>query len=178
MTHSKKMADTCSDTKKSSDKTHEEKSSKEEYEEITEGKAKILFPKANTVFYNNVQVFNRDLSVAVIKRFVKEFNTEKDEVSKRRDKKQRTNIENDKGKSIKSESTEKDNEKIIEKSTFSVLEALSATGLRAVRYALEIEGIDKFIANDLSKEAVHSIQRNIEHNNVGNLVKSSLSDAR
>ena len=29
--------------------------------EITEGKAKILFPTANSVFYNPVQCFNRDL---------------------------------------------------------------------------------------------------------------------
>ena len=33
----------------------------ENYVEIPEGKAKILFPKANSVFYNPVQIFNRDL---------------------------------------------------------------------------------------------------------------------
>ena len=36
---------------------------------VTEGKAEILFPDSNSVFYNPVQEFNRDLSTAVIKLF-------------------------------------------------------------------------------------------------------------
>ena len=36
---------------------------------ITEGQAKIEFAKENLVFYNKVQVFNRDLSILVIKTF-------------------------------------------------------------------------------------------------------------
>ena len=32
--------------------------------EITEGRAKILFPSSNEVFYNPVQEFNRDLRLA------------------------------------------------------------------------------------------------------------------
>lgn len=32
--------------------------------EITEGRAKILFPSSNEVFYNPVQEFNRDLRCA------------------------------------------------------------------------------------------------------------------
>lgn len=39
---------------------------------ITEGKAEICFPDSNSVFYNPVQEFNRDLSTAVIKLFSKE----------------------------------------------------------------------------------------------------------
>jgi tRNA (guanine26-N2/guanine27-N2)-dimethyltransferase len=35
-----------------------------------------------------------------------------------------------------------------------ILEGLSATGLRAIRYAKEIEGLDKVVANDFSKSAV------------------------
>src|SRR2546427_10146076 len=38
-----------------------------EYTVVTEGKASILFPKTNEVFYNPVQEFNRDLSIAVIR---------------------------------------------------------------------------------------------------------------
>src|SRR5208282_6704923 len=37
-----------------------------EFTTVTEGKATILFPK-DQVFYNPVQQFNRDLSVAVIR---------------------------------------------------------------------------------------------------------------
>lgn len=35
--------------------------------EITEGRAKILFPDTNEVFYNPVQEFNRDLRCCLLK---------------------------------------------------------------------------------------------------------------
>ena len=34
-----------------------------QYEKVTEGKAEILFPVSNGVFYNKVQEFNRDLTL-------------------------------------------------------------------------------------------------------------------
>jgi tRNA (guanine26-N2/guanine27-N2)-dimethyltransferase len=37
------------------------------YNTVTEGKATILFPKTNEVFYNPVQEFNRDMSIAAIR---------------------------------------------------------------------------------------------------------------
>ena len=58
-----------------------------------------------------------------------------------------------------------------------ILEALSATGLRSIRYAKEISGVKEIIANDLSKRAVDSIQSNVKANEVDNLVTSSHSDA-
>ncbi|XP_066930954.1 tRNA (guanine(26)-N(2))-dimethyltransferase-like [Clytia hemisphaerica] len=134
-----------------------------DFKEVCEGKAKILFPVGNTVFYNNVQVFNRDLSVAVIKLFAKEFKKEKE-------KKKKSQRKNDNDKP--------DNVNPVEPSIkISVLEALSASGLRAIRYSLEIADLTHLIANDLSKEAVKSIERNINHNCVAEKVKSSLSDA-
>ena len=39
---------------------------------VTEGKAEICFPDLNSVFYNPVQEFNRDLSTAVLKLFSQE----------------------------------------------------------------------------------------------------------
>ena len=42
---------------------------------VTEGKAEILFPDSNSVFYNPVQEFNRDLSTAVIKLFSQELSS-------------------------------------------------------------------------------------------------------
>lgn len=116
-------------------------------QEITEGRATILFPTSNTVFYNNVQVFNRDMSVAVIKLFKETYFLE---VS---------------GNQHKNK-------------TFKILEALSATGLRAIRYAREIPNVDEITANDFSKEAVTNIERNIKHNDVENIVKAQNSDAR
>lgn len=49
---------------------------------------------------------------------------------------------------------------------YSVLEALSATGLRAIRYAKEIDGLGTIIANDISESAVENIRRNVEYNGV------------
>lgn len=61
---------------------------------------------------------------------------------------------------------------------FAILDALSATGLRALRYAKEIPFATKVIANDLSSEAVKSIDLNIEHNNLSSTVFSNVGDAR
>jgi tRNA (guanine26-N2/guanine27-N2)-dimethyltransferase len=61
---------------------------------------------------------------------------------------------------------------------FAILDALSATGLRALRYAKEIPFATKIIANDLSPEAVKSIELNIDHNGVGEIVHSNVDDAR
>ncbi|GAA5957958.1 hypothetical protein JCM3765_006215 [Sporobolomyces pararoseus] len=47
---------------------------------------------------------------------------------------------------------------------FTLLEALSATGLRAIRYAKEIPLLKHVVANDLSASAVEDIRRNIDYN--------------
>ncbi len=46
----------------------------------------------------------------------------------------------------------------------TVLEALSATGLRSIRYAKEIPGIAKIIANDMDSAAVDLIRENVKSN--------------
>ncbi|KAI9153493.1 hypothetical protein LWI28_012240 [Acer negundo] len=61
-----------------------------------------------------------------------------------------------------------------------VLEALSASGLRALRYAREVEGISQVVALDNDKVSVEACRRNIKFN--GSLacskVESHLADAR
>lgn len=59
----------------------------------------------------------------------------------------------------------------------SILEALSATGLRSVRYAKEIPGVKEITANDISLKAVEAIKQNIVLNGVDNLVVPSQKDA-
>ena len=44
---------------------------------VTEGEAEICFPDSNSVFYNPVQEFNRDLSTSVIKLFAQELSRER-----------------------------------------------------------------------------------------------------
>lgn len=50
---------------------------------------------------------------------------------------------------------------------FVILEALSATGLRAIRYAKEIPGVKYVIANDLSPTAATAMRRNVDYNEQG-----------
>ena len=58
-----------------------------------------------------------------------------------------------------------------------VLEALAASGLRSVRFAKELRGVAKVTANDWSRQAVESIERNVKHNKVEELVEPHNGDA-
>ena len=59
-----------------------------------------------------------------------------------------------------------------------VLEGLAASGLRSIRYAREVEGVTEVVANDISKQAIECMKRNIIHNNVQGIVTPSQKDAR
>ncbi|KAK5075380.1 RNA methyltransferase tRNA(m5U54)methyltransferase [Lithohypha guttulata] len=61
---------------------------------------------------------------------------------------------------------------------FAILDALSASGLRAIRYAKEIPFATTVVANDLLTEAVEAIKLNIEHNKLQGKVFSNVGDAR
>ncbi|KAI1179465.1 S-adenosyl-L-methionine-dependent methyltransferase [Nemania sp. FL0916] len=61
---------------------------------------------------------------------------------------------------------------------FTILDALSATGLRALRYAQELPFVTSVTANDLTPSAVDAIRRNAEHNGVESKVIANLGDAR
>lgn len=63
-------------------------------------------------------------------------------------------------------------------STFRILDALSGTGLRALRYAKEIPVKTSITANDLSHQATAAIMLNIKHNDVQNNIKAITGDAR
>lgn len=127
---------------------------------INEGKAKVLLTSEN-VFYNPVQEFNRDLSIAVLRTFIKEY--------------QKIPQKPKKASWKKANGVE---EPVVEEAAgISILEALSATGLRSIRYALEVPGLTKIVANDISAKAVESIKANIEFNGVGHIVETSHEDA-
>ncbi|KAI1807627.1 N2,N2-dimethylguanosine tRNA methyltransferase [Daldinia bambusicola] len=61
---------------------------------------------------------------------------------------------------------------------FTILDALSATGLRALRYAQELPFVTSVTANDLSPSAVKAIKQNAEHNGVESKVNATSGDAR
>lgn len=58
-----------------------------------------------------------------------------------------------------------------------ILEALSATGLRAIRYAHEVPQVQTVVANDLLADAVQSIERSAHYNNLGGKVVAHQGDA-
>ncbi|CAH2049588.1 unnamed protein product, partial [Iphiclides podalirius] len=128
---------------------------------IKEGQAEICL-KTEKVFYNPVQEFNRDLSIAVLSVFTEDYTAEKlDKIKKKESK----NLDN-------SEASNEENHVPI-----TILEALSATGLRSIRYAKELPNVTKIIANDLSQQAVETIKANIIHNDVQDIIETSHDDA-
>lgn len=132
-----------------------------EIRNISEGLANIR--TGGKVFYNPVQEFNRDLSISVISTFAKEYVKENFE---RKIKKQ-INVSNP--------SEFKPGNKYDD--GLYILEALSATGLRSIRYAKEIPGIREIVANDFSSKAVEDIKNNVRLNNIEHLVTPNHEDA-
>lgn len=59
-----------------------------------------------------------------------------------------------------------------------VLEGLAASGLRSVRFALEVPGLQSVTANDFSTKAAALIARNAQYNGVSHLLQASCRDAR
>ncbi|KAF7256544.1 hypothetical protein EG68_07220, partial [Paragonimus skrjabini miyazakii] len=125
---------------------------------IVEGNACIQFP--DRVFYNKVQQFNRDITVAVLQHF-QLFH--KHEWVKRTEEKRRQAAD----PSVFQTSYE----------GLRILEALAATGIRAIRFALEVPNISEVIANDLDPKAVELIQTNVLLNSVSGHVTVTCGDA-
>ena len=147
------------------------------YEVVTEGYASVLFPPpdapapplrrgtaaespkdggdalpaARSVFYNEAQVVNRDLSVCVLETFAR-LRSEDPKWRRNQDRLRRDRLAEGGGTAAH------------QSDGITVLEALSASGLRAIRYWREVEGISKIIANDLDPDAVRCIERNIRFN--------------
>ncbi|ESN93195.1 hypothetical protein HELRODRAFT_157901 [Helobdella robusta] len=119
-------------------------------ETVAEGKASIILP--SNVFYNPVQEFNRDLSIVVISAY-RQYLLD----------------------STNSETTSRLKHPM--KPGFKILEALAATGLRSIRFALEIPDVKIIIANDFDVSAVNYISKNAELNKVSHIVTPNCADA-
>ncbi|KAG5342777.1 hypothetical protein C0989_008727 [Termitomyces sp. Mn162] len=112
----------------------------------TENTSHILL-ESNKAFLNPVQEFNRDTSVACIRVWSEELNKSKEERWRQHQEKRAKKQKGGVAKKRK--------------------EALSATGLRSIRYAKEIPLLKHVIANDLSPSATAAMRRNIEINDLG-----------
>jgi tRNA (guanine26-N2/guanine27-N2)-dimethyltransferase len=164
---------------------------------VREGSAEILFN--SEVFYNPIQEFNRDLSVAAIKTFIQIASTEKaakqklnptyvtptaligsldTTLSSNQQKKQAQKLEQIQQLQQKYAKKQLDvTSAVLENIQFTILEALSASGLRSIRYAKEIQKIKQITSNDLLKEAADQIQINAIHNKVQNIIKPNHANA-
>lgn len=147
----------------------------------TENTSHILL-SSNEAFLNPVQEFNRDISVACIRTWSDDLNTTKEEKWKRNQEKrlQRGSKKRFKGEDseLVGGSTEPPETDVApgghprgieiqyQPYKFTLLEALSATGLRSIRYAKELPHIKYVIANDLSPTAVAAMNRNITINDL------------
>ncbi|TVU30739.1 hypothetical protein EJB05_22375 [Eragrostis curvula] len=129
---------------------------------IREGRAEIFADESNSVFYNKAQVNNRDISIAVLRSFISKRREEHATRSTKGGPKDPLLSEHDKNKEPR------------------VLEALAASGLRAIRYALEVDGIGEVIATDNNEVAIEACKKNIDHNSslASSKVVPHLADAR
>ncbi|KAG2054635.1 N2,N2-dimethylguanosine tRNA methyltransferase [Suillus hirtellus] len=158
----------------------------------TENTSHILISSKEEAFLNPVQEFNRDLSVACIRVWSEELNREKEakwkQAQERRAKREAEGeVKMVQQKKAKTESTapsndlddelpgdvsttggtSEGNKREYRPHKFVLLEALSATGLRSIRYAKEIPLVRFVIANDLSASATAAMKRNVELNGLG-----------
>lgn len=115
--------------------------------QVKEGKADIRLPEG-AVFYNPAQVFNRDLSIACL-RLVSKYHHENE--NKRL-------LKND--PNAVSIPFEQLSPGVKQENGLKIAEALSATGLRSIRYAREIPGISFFFFKNYSRRIKRINYRN------------------
>jgi len=115
---------------------------------LSEGTANVLYEASQQrqVFYNPAMETNRDISIAMVNVFVNILKKESENSKKRIAPEDQLADQNRKG--------------------IRILEALSATGLRSIRYARELppEFVHSIVANDLDEAAVAAISRNVKFN--------------
>ena len=138
------------------------------------------------VFYNKVQVFNRDLSIMMISLFAQWRYIEKAEAGARK-----RAMHAGLG-AVAAEAAGKAEKSALYALTAAqldarieseredgivILDALAATGLRSIRYAREIPGVKKVISNDLEQSAHEAAKRNIAANGMEGRCEAQLGDA-
>lgn len=129
------------------------------------GQASMLYDKNEIVFYNKVQVLNRDLSIQVISHFSELRQQEWTEIAKK--------------KSVESKFAVPDGVVFVmlkfgEHSLILIffdlgiviLDALAATGLRTIRYLKEIPHVKSVIINDFLPAATDAAMKNVTRNGV------------
>lgn len=157
------------------------------------------------VFYNPIQQYNRDLSVLAIKTYGEHaLERRRQHIQERANKHQGRKRKRGQEEAEKEEGCDCEHEtesrqpaaaqdlktsepqdalaadsgkELPLKLPFKILDALSASGLRALRYGHEIPFVTSVTANDLSAAAAQSIQLNVDHNGLGHVISVTNDDA-
>lgn len=124
---------------------------------ITEGTATMHYDPKEVVFYNKVQVLNRDLSIQVIKLYSETVRQEK--MAKLEKRRARNKDKTD----TPSGSTDPIVDDI---AGITILDALAASGLRSIRYLKEIPDVKHLTINDLLPAATDLARDNCQRNHV------------
>lgn len=140
----------------------------------------MTFPadQESTVFYNPVQVQNRDLSILMISLYAERRALRKMVKQKRREL-QKENLSNtDFIQQMEEYEKSLDPIEIVAQgdastSGLTILEGLAASGLRSVRYWNEIPGVKHVTINDLEEAAVERAKENLRNNNLESVMLES-----
>lgn len=156
---------------------------------ITEGSAVMIFPanQESAVFYNPVQVQNRDLSILMISLYAERRAIRRAVQRKKKELNKQRQAETDKEKKMSKEELQNqlksyeeslDGRELLKDSKedkgnndgITVLDALAASGLRSIRYWKEIPGVKHVTINDLEEAAVERAIENLRNNKIDSSV--------
>ena len=139
-----------------------------------------------TVFYNPVQVQNRDLSILMISLYA-ERRAIRHAVSRKKKelRKQHHGIkESELQQQLREYESTLDGSQLVLEETkayptgLTILDALAASGLRSIRYWKEIPGVHHVTINDLDPAAVERAHNNVQENQLGNVLLESNHDRK
>lgn len=149
--------------------------------EIKEGSASMLYDEKEAVFYNKVQVLNRDLSIQVIKLYAEIREREKTQRYEQKLAKYNELLQSNPAPPATPSSPPPSAPSSSSSSSYSrgqikppyslpagihILDALAATGLRSVRYLKEIPLVRHVTINDLEAAATEQALQNCQANGV------------
>lgn len=174
---------------------------------VTEGLATVYFPSEKGVFYNPPQIPNRDLSVLALRHFAQQWQREAAEKAEKQaakaarwaakqaamaaaeangaeqgaagaDASADAAAASTTPTAAAAASATTETSAPAEAARIRVLDALTASGLRALRYVKEVEEVASVVANDLSPEAVAALRENVRRNGLTEeVIQPSTGDA-
>mmetsp|Transcript_5466 Transcript_5466/g.6030 ORF Transcript_5466/g.6030 Transcript_5466/m.6030 type:complete len:599 (+) Transcript_5466:208-2004(+) len=157
---------------------------------ITEGSTVMTFDadQESAVFYNPVQVQNRDLSVLMISLYAERrairhaVQRKRKELKKQNQDKEITKEElqnrlkiyeeslNDGRQLVHQNTSNSNSDGCDDKNGITILDALAASGLRSIRYWKEIPGVKHVTINDLEEAAVERAKNNLQNNQLETII--------